>query len=82
MIPIQYSGAEYVNRLKPKKLSSVFLPRLVAATTPIQAPRSVAIRVPVPTSSSVHGIAALISSHTGSRVRWLIPSSPVSVSPT
>ena len=81
MIPIQYSGAEYVNRLTPSRLSSVRLPRCVAAFTPIHAPTRVAIRVPTPTSKSVHGIAALISSQTGSRVRWLIPSSSVTVSP-
>ena len=82
MIPIQYSGAEYVNRLKLSRLSSVRLPRLIAAFTPIHAPSRVAISVPVPTNSSVHGIAALISSQTGSRVSWLMPSSNVSVSPT
>ena len=42
----------------------------------------VASSVPVPTSSSVQGIASLISSQTGSRVRWLIPRSKVTVSPT
>ena len=82
MIPIQYSGAAYVNRLKPSKPSSVFLPRRVAATTPIQLPSSVASSVPTPTRSSVHGSASLISSQTSSRVCWLIPRSSVSVSPT
>ena len=66
MIPIQYSGAAYVNRLKPSSPSSVFLPRRVAAATPIQLPRMVASSVPVPTSRSVHGSASLISSQTGS----------------
>ena len=75
MIPIQYSGAAYVNRLKPSSPSSVFLPRRVAAATPIQLPRMVASSVPVPTSSSVHGSASLISSQTGRRLRWLMPRS-------
>ena len=70
-----------MNRLKLSKPSSVRLPRLVAATTPSQAPITVASSVPVPTSSRVQGIASLISSQTGSRVSWLIPRSKVSVSP-
>ena len=75
MIPIQYSGAAYVNRLKPNSEWSVVLPRRVAATTPSHDPSNVAMSVPVPTSSSVHGSASLISFHTGSRVRWLTPKS-------
>ena len=82
MIPIQYSGAAYVNRLKPSSPSSAFLPRLVAAATPIQLPRMVASSVPVPTSRSVHGRASLISSQTGRRLPWLIPRSSRAVSPT
>ena len=64
MIPIQYSGAAYVNRLKPSSPSSVRLPLRVAATIPSQVPMSVASTVPTPTSSSVQGSASLISVHT------------------
>ena len=71
-----------MKRLKPSRPSSVFVPRLRAATTPIQAPISVASSVPVPTSSSVQGSAPLISSQTDSRERWLVPRSSLSVSPT
>ena len=82
MIPIQYSGAAYVNRLKPSSPSSVRLPLRVAATIPSQVPMSVASSVPTPTSSSVQGSASLISVHTSRRVFWLMPRSPRTVSPT
>ena len=81
MIPIQYSGDAYVNRLKPSSPSSDFEPRRFAAATPIQAPMIVAASVPVPTSSSVHGSASTISLQTDCRERWLIPRSSVTVSP-
>ena len=82
MIPIQYSGDAYVNRLKPSSPSSVLVPLRVAATMPSQVPMIVASSVPVPTSSSVHGSASPISVHTSRRVFWLIPRSPLAVSET
>ena len=56
------------------------VPRRTAAITPSHVPSSVASSVPVPTSSSVHGIASRSSAATVRRERWLTPRSNVTVS--
>ena len=73
------NGIDHSTRLPCVSNVSVVLPRLPAATTPIQEPRKEDSTVAMPTSSSVFGSAAISSSRTALRLLFEVPRSPCSV---